>query len=214
MTDILIVEDKESLRTMLRKTLETRGFAVEEAADVSQARQRLRKQRFLVVLTDLKLPAGSGFDVLGAAREADPDTPVIVMTAYGTVEEAVRAMKEGAADFLTKPVDTDHLLLLLDRAVERRRQHTELVLLREEYQSRFGFPRVLGEDPAHTEVKYLHGNYGMGTFTFLGGHDPEDYQHAVGDQPTDLSLHVNSPGYRLILNNILFPAAKKKKMKT
>ena len=73
---------------------------------------------------------------------------------------------------------------------------------------------ILGEDPAHTEVKYLHGNYGRGTFTFLGGHDPEDYQHAVGDLPTDLALHVNSPGYRLILNNILFPAAKKKKLKT
>jgi hypothetical protein len=73
---------------------------------------------------------------------------------------------------------------------------------------------LLGEDSAHTEVKYLHGNLGMGTFTFLGGHDPEDYQHAVGDPPTDLALHVNSPGYRLILNNILFPAAKKKKMKT
>jgi hypothetical protein len=73
---------------------------------------------------------------------------------------------------------------------------------------------VLGEDPAHTEVKYIHGNLGRGTFTFLGGHDPEDYQHAVGDTPTDLALHVNSPGYRLILNNILFPAAKKKKLKT
>jgi hypothetical protein len=73
---------------------------------------------------------------------------------------------------------------------------------------------LLGEDAVHDEVKYLHGNVGRGTFTFLGGHDPEDYQHAVGDPPTDLSLHVNSPGYRLILNNILFPAAKKKTLKT
>jgi hypothetical protein len=73
---------------------------------------------------------------------------------------------------------------------------------------------VLGQDAVHAEVKYLHGNFGRGTYTFLGGHDPEDYQHAVGDPPTDLSLHVNSPGYRLILNNVLFPAAKKKKMKT
>jgi hypothetical protein len=73
---------------------------------------------------------------------------------------------------------------------------------------------LLGSDPAHTEAKYIHGNLGMGTFTFLGGHDPEDYQHAVGDPATDLALHTSSPGYRLILNNILFPAAKKKKMKT
>jgi DNA-binding NtrC family response regulator len=74
------------------------------------------------------------------------------MTAYGTVEQAVRAMKEGAADFLTKPVDTDHLLLLLDRAVERRRLLTELVLLKEEHQRHFGLPEVLGEDPALKEA--------------------------------------------------------------
>jgi hypothetical protein len=73
---------------------------------------------------------------------------------------------------------------------------------------------ILGEDAIHDEVKYLHGNAGRGTFTFLGGHDPEDYQHAVGDPQTDLNLHVNSPGYRLILNNVLFPAAKKKTLKT
>jgi len=73
---------------------------------------------------------------------------------------------------------------------------------------------LMGEVTGTEEVKYLHGNYGMGTFTFLGGHDPEDYQHMVGDPPTRLELHKNSPGYRLILNNILFPAAKKKEQKT
>ena len=73
---------------------------------------------------------------------------------------------------------------------------------------------ILAEKRGTDEVKYIHGNYGRGTFTFYGGHDPEDYQHQVGDPPTDLSLHKNSPGYRLILNNILFPAAKKKPQKT
>ncbi len=73
---------------------------------------------------------------------------------------------------------------------------------------------ILGERAGTDQVKYIHGNYGRGTFTFYGGHDPEDYQHAVGDSPTDLSLFKNSPGYRLILNNILFPAAKKKEQKT
>ncbi|MCG8608040.1 asparagine synthetase B [bacterium] len=73
---------------------------------------------------------------------------------------------------------------------------------------------VLGEVEGTHEVKYIHGNLGRGTFTFYGGHDPEDYQHFVYDPPTQLSLHKNSPGYRLILNNILFPAAKKKKRKT
>jgi len=73
---------------------------------------------------------------------------------------------------------------------------------------------ILGEDLYSEQVKYIHGNVGKGTFTFLGGHDPEDYRHFVGDPATDLDLHRNSPGYRLILNNILFPAAKKKKKKT
>jgi hypothetical protein len=73
---------------------------------------------------------------------------------------------------------------------------------------------ILAQREGTEEVRYLHGNFGRGTFTWYGGHDPEDYQHAVGDPPTDLSLHKNSPGYRLILNNVLFPAAKKKQQKT
>jgi hypothetical protein len=73
---------------------------------------------------------------------------------------------------------------------------------------------VLGETSIAGEVRYIHGEIGKGTWTFYGGHDPEDYQHLVSDPPTDLSLHPNSPGYRLILNNVLFPAAKKKKQKT
>ncbi len=73
---------------------------------------------------------------------------------------------------------------------------------------------ILGENKSLNEVKYVHGIMGQGQFTFFGGHDPEDYQHMVGEPPTDLSLHPNSPGYRLILNNILFPSVKKKKQKT
>jgi DNA-binding NtrC family response regulator len=150
--DVLVVEDKESLRAMLRKTLEARGYSVDECGDAYEARRRLQAARFLVVLTDLRLPAGSGFDVLQAARDADAQVPVIVMTAFGTVEDAVRAMKDGAADFLTKPVDTDHLLLLLERAIDRRRLLTEYVLLKEDYQRRFSLPKLLGEDPAFKET--------------------------------------------------------------
>ncbi len=153
MAEILIVEDKESLRTMLRRTLEGRGLRAQESGDAYDARRRLQSTRFALVLTDLRLPGGSGFDVLAAAREADADVPVIVMTAFGTVEEAVRAMKEGAADFLTKPVDTDHLLLLVDRALEQRRVRTDYLLLREERERRFWQPRLIGEDPALRETQ-------------------------------------------------------------
>ena len=73
---------------------------------------------------------------------------------------------------------------------------------------------IMGEMKSLNEARYIHGEYGKGQWTFYSGHDPEDYQHLVSDPPTDLSLHPNSPGYRLILNNVLFPAAKKKKQKT
>lgn len=73
---------------------------------------------------------------------------------------------------------------------------------------------IMGENKSLNEARYIHGDYGKGTWTFYGGHDPEDYQHFIGDPPTDLNLHPNSPGYRLILNNVLFPAAKKEKRKT
>jgi hypothetical protein len=73
---------------------------------------------------------------------------------------------------------------------------------------------ILGESDGQPAVRYLHGNLGNGQFVYYGGHDPEDISHAVGDPPTDLNLHKNSPGYRLILNNVLYPAARKKKHKT
>ena len=73
---------------------------------------------------------------------------------------------------------------------------------------------VLAQREGSDEIKYIHGKFGEGFWTFYGGHDPEDYRHQVGDPPTQLALHKNSPGYRLILNNVLFPAARKKELKT
>jgi hypothetical protein len=84
------------------------------------------------------------------------------------------------------------------------------------FRSKYIKPNVLvmGETKSISNARYIHGEYGRGMWTFLGGHDPEDYQHLVGEPPTDLNLFPNSPGYRLILNNVLFPAAEKKKQKT
>src|SRR5215213_906417 len=145
MTDILLVEDKESLRRVLRLTLESAGYGVAEAEDARAAAQALAREPFRLVLTDLRMPHGSGIDVLRAAKAADADVPVIVMTAFGSIDEAVQAMKDGAHDFLQKPVDSNHLLLLVDRALEQARLRTENVLLREEWSRRYGFPRIIGE---------------------------------------------------------------------
>ena len=143
--DILLVEDKDSLRRVLRLTLENAGYSVAEAIDARAALNEIADARHRLVLTDLRMPNGSGLDVLRAARAADPDVPVIVMTAFGSIDEAVQAMKDGAHDFLQKPVDSNHLLLLVERALEQARLRTENILLREEWSRRYGFPRILGE---------------------------------------------------------------------
>jgi DNA-binding NtrC family response regulator len=146
--DILLVEDKDSLRRVLRLTLENAGYSVAEAIDARAALNEIANSRHRLVLTDLRMPNGSGLDVLRAARAADADVPVIVMTAFGSIDEAVQAMKDGAHDFLQKPVDSNHLLLLVERALEQARLRTENVLLREEWSRRYGFPRILGESDA------------------------------------------------------------------
>ncbi len=148
MPDILLVEDKDSLRRVLRLTLEAAGYTVTEAADARAALNEISTAPHKLVLTDLRMPNGSGLDVLRAARAADGGMPVIVMTAFGSIDEAVQAMKDGAHDFLQKPVDSNHLLLLVDRALEQARLRTENILLREEWSRRYGFPRILGESDA------------------------------------------------------------------
>ncbi|HET9481234.1 MAG TPA: sigma-54 dependent transcriptional regulator, partial [Candidatus Polarisedimenticolia bacterium] len=116
-------------------------------ADAPEAIDKLKSASFLMILSDLRLPGGSGHDVLRAALKADPRLPVVVMTAYGTIEDAVRAMKDGAFDFLAKPVDTAHLMVLVQRALAQRRLVTENFLLKEEFAERFGLPRIVGESP-------------------------------------------------------------------
>src|SRR5260370_20502412 len=148
MPDILLVEDKESLRRVLRLTLENAGYSVTEAADARAAINEIGRVPHKVVLTDLRMPNGTGLDVLRAAGAGDGDVAVIVMTAYGSIDEAVQAMKDGAHDFLQKPVDSNHLLLLVGRALEQSRLRTENLLLREEWSKRYGFPRIIGESDA------------------------------------------------------------------
>src|SRR5256714_317193 len=148
MPDILLVEDKESLRRVLRLTLEGGGYAGAEAEDARAGGQALARGPFRLVLTDLRMPHGWGLDVLRVSKEANPDAPVVLMTAYGSIDEAVQAMKDGAHDFLQKPVDSNHLLLLTERALEQVRLRTENILLREEWARRYGFPRIVGESEA------------------------------------------------------------------
>ena len=145
---ILLVEDKSELREMLTHALTRMSLAPVAAGSVEEALQHLRQQRFSAVLTDLKLPTGTGFDVLRAALDEDAATPVIIMTAYGTITQAVEAMREGAFDFIQKPIDLNHLDHLLKRAIERQQLLRENVVLREEFARIHGFPRILGDHPS------------------------------------------------------------------
>jgi DNA-binding NtrC family response regulator len=152
MEPLLLVEDKNELRAMLRKALERAGYKVDEAPNGTAAIQKVRARRYLLVVTDLKMPGASGIDVLRATKHADATIPVILLTAFGSVEEAVTAMKEGAFDFLQKPVDLDHLKLLVQRAARQQELLRENLLLREEYSARYGFPRIVGEHSSIREV--------------------------------------------------------------
>ncbi|HTT33300.1 MAG TPA: sigma-54 dependent transcriptional regulator [Methylomirabilota bacterium] len=152
MEPLLLVEDKSELRAMMRKALERAGYSVDEAPDGSAAIQKVRARRYLLVITDLKMPGASGLDVLRESKQADATIPVLLLTAYGSVEEAVSAMKEGAFDFLQKPVDLDHLKLLVKRAAQEQELLRENLLLRAEYAARYGFPRIVGEHASIREV--------------------------------------------------------------
>src|SRR4026209_164230 len=149
---ILIVEDKDSLRTMLRHALERQGHSVIEARDQLEAVKILQQAQPALVLSDLRLPEGDGVGVLRASKEIDVDVPLIVMSAYGSIEDAVTAMKEGALDFLAKPVNPDHLLLLVNRALEQRRLVNENLLMKEELAVRRGAPQLVGEDSSLRKV--------------------------------------------------------------
>jgi len=185
---VLLVEDKDSLRAMLRHALEAQGHAVVEACDEAEALHQLRQARPAVVLTDLKLPNGDGFGVLRAAKEFDPELQVVVMTAYGSIQDAVTAMREGAMDFLAKPVDPDHLLLMVERAIAQRRMLTENFLLKQELAERRGAPRIIGEDAHLRQVsQQLHRAAATDATVLLEG------ESGTGKELFARALHALSP---------------------
>ncbi len=155
METILVVEDKESMAAMLKETLESEGYKVVSAGDGLEGINYLKEGKIDLVLTDLKLPRKDGIEVLTASKEENQLRPVIIMTAYGSVETAVEAMKGGAVDFIAKPFDTDHLLMLIKRAIETQRLMTENILLKEEFASKLGLPRIIGKSEKITNVAQI-----------------------------------------------------------
>ncbi|MCA1580580.1 MAG: sigma-54 dependent transcriptional regulator [Acidobacteria bacterium] len=152
MPNILVVEDKSSLRAMLEEMLQAEGWTVVGVGTAEGAADRLRAgEKFDVVLTDWRLPGADGLSVLDAARGVDVTLPVIVMTAFGSIETAVDAMKRGAEEFITKPVDPDLLRLLVARSIERRAGRRESLLFSEAQSGLM--PPIVGESAALRAVR-------------------------------------------------------------
>jgi DNA-binding NtrC family response regulator len=149
---VLLIEDKDSLREMLKRALEEGSFVVEEARDGIEAVHKIKTERFFLILSDLRIPHVEGLEILRVAKEVDSETPVIFMTAYGSIEIAVEAMKNGAYDFMPKPVDINHLLLLVKRIQSSQQLRNENMILKEEFSRMLGFPRILGEDRSLQEI--------------------------------------------------------------
>jgi two-component system response regulator AtoC len=216
MSSVLVIDDKESVRQMLSKTLETEGYEVDVARDGIDGLRKAKEKRFDLVLTDLKLPKMDGLEVLSSMKELDSDIAVIVMTAYGTIETAVQAIKQGAFDYLAKPFDPDHLNFLIKRALENRRLLAENVLLREELALNLGYSEIIGKSQSMREVSRLVKKVAPSDSTVLllgeSGTGKELFAHAIHS----LSKRKNGPYVaincaaipRELLENELFGSEK------
>lgn len=149
---ILVVDDEPNARTALAEILREEDFNVETAADGFKGLARFEEMGPDLVLTDLKMPGMDGVELLRKLRATNPELPVILMTAFGAVETAVTAMREGAADYLTKPLNTDELLLVIERALERVRLRRETHELRTQLAERYRFDNIVGSSPEMQEV--------------------------------------------------------------
>ena len=149
---LLVVDDEQLQREMLAGILGRAGFSVATAPDGQQALELLRQDSFDLLLTDQRMPAMDGLELLGQVQRLEPGLPVVLMTAYGTVSTAVEAMKRGAADYLTKPFERDELLLVVDKAIRQRRLEDEVVSLHGVLKDRSSLGNIIGASPAMQEV--------------------------------------------------------------
>jgi len=187
-SSILVVDDKDSMRNMLRETLAEEGHRVDSAGNGQKALDLIQNKSYDVVVTDLKMPDVDGLTVLDGVKKTDHDTSVIVMTAYGTIEDAVAAMKKGAFDFITKPFDTEHLCVLINRAMENRRLLAENSLLREELFAQEGFQDIIGKNPKMVEIcKLIQKVAGADAAVLLNG------ETGTGKELFAKSIHLLSP---------------------
>jgi len=149
---LLIVDDDTAMREMLASLFRDRGYLVEEAASAAEALERADKQCFDVALSDIRMPGKTGIEMVGELRERLPDTPVVLMTAFGSIDSAVESMRAGAFDYITKPFEPDAVVLTVERALERRVLEEENRRLRRAVDQTSSFGDLIGESPAMREI--------------------------------------------------------------
>src|SRR5512137_2834987 len=152
MEKILIVDDDVSVLKVLQMRLESEQYAVAAASETREAKKRLEEETFDIALFDLRLAEGSGIDLMKSLRDIDPDLPVIILTAYGTIESAVEAMKEGAYSYLTKPFDYRELLVQIRNGIEKSKLSREVKRLRSMLKADFEGQNIIGHSEAMKRV--------------------------------------------------------------
>jgi len=186
--NILVIEDDPSLRRIMQLRMDHNGFTVRCAATGEEGIEMLEGEPFDLVLTDLMLPGVSGLDVLKYVKSHHPTAPVIVLTAFGTVETAVEAMKSGAFDYLTKPVDNEELYLAVNRALETARLREEVGNLRISVSRKFGFENILGHSPKLLHVLDVAARAAQSDATVL-----INGETGTGKELLAKAIHFNSP---------------------
>jgi len=149
---VLIIDDEDTLRDSMHQVLKKEGYRVREAADGKEGLSLFNQETFEAVFLDLKLPGLNGLRVMGQMREASPETPIIIITGYGSIESAVEAIKLGAFDYMSKPFSPEELRVVTKKAIESRKMIFENIYLRSELQAKNEFELIVGKSKAMKKV--------------------------------------------------------------
>jgi len=190
---ILVIDDEQNIRKMLIRVLSPEGFIVKEADNGLEALKRLQEESYSLVLLDLKMPGLNGIETLKKIRENDLNLPVIMMSAYGSIPEAVEAMKLGALDYLIKPFDIEELKIIIKRAIKQYELEVENIYYREEEEKRFNFDEIIGKSRSINKVLEMVKNVSPTTATVLITGESGTGKELIARAIHKNSLRKNSP---------------------
>ncbi|MCK4308980.1 MAG: sigma-54-dependent Fis family transcriptional regulator, partial [Candidatus Atribacteria bacterium] len=193
MRKILVVDDEQNIRRMLTRVLSPEGFIVQEAVNGLEALKRLQEENYSLVLLDLRMPVLNGIDTLKKIREYDINLPVIMMSAYGSIPEAVEAMKLGALDYLIKPFDIDELKIIVNRAIKEYALKVENIYYREEEEKRFNLKEIIGKSNSINRVLEMVKNVAPTPATVLITGESGTGKELIARAIHKNSLHKNGP---------------------